>query len=203
MPPEAIPVWKVHPRQPGKAMTMLEQTQRSGFHRELPSSPELCAWPEKTGLVSLVLSAVAAVDWPGKEKEFAYQGGAAYQSQTLMAVLTYCYATGIYSSQDIEASVREDRIVRYLSDHATPDWKTLRRFRKLHRGPLRQCLLGVLHQALLIRFGDSEMDFAPADYAVALALDRWFEPLCVPSPSAEADERLNRACFLDGMAMID
>ena len=203
MPAEANPVWKVHGRQSCRAMTMLAQTQGSGFHREVPTPPESCEWPGKTGLVSLVLSAVEAVDWPGKEKNFAYQGGPSFQSGVLMALLTYCYATGICSSRDIEASFREDETIRHLSADAFPDWKTLRRFRKLHREPLKQCLLKVFQQSLLIRFGDSEMDWAPADHAVAQALDRWFEPLCVPSPSAEAEERLNLACFLDGMAMID
>ena len=184
-------------------MKMLAQTQTVEFDHKVSGPHDSGEWAGKTGLVSLVLSAVEAVDWPGKEKNFARQGGPNFQSGMLMALLTYCYAIGIYSSQDIEASIREDKTVRYLCANTSPDWKTLRRFRKSHRDPLKKCLLNVLHQALLIRFGDSQMDWAPADQAVAQALDRWFEPLCVPSPSAEAEERLNRACFMDGMAMID
>jgi len=169
---------------------------------ELSLPGEASTWTGQTGLVSLVLDAVQSVAWPGKGKNFAGEGES-FRTEMLMTLLTYCYATGVYCSHDIERSLYEDPVVRYLCANDFPGWKTLRRFRQQHRDALKQSLINVFRQSFRIRFGDGSTEQPLADHCVALALDRWFEPLCVPHPISEADERLNRACFLDGMAMVD
>jgi len=55
-----------------------------------------------------------------------------------------------------------------------------------------------------LKVGRSSASEPPlADYYVALALDRWFEPLCVPSPPDEAEDRLGKASFIDGMSSFE
>jgi hypothetical protein len=151
----------------------------------------------------LVFDAVESVQWPGKRASFSIYGDAGFRPEMLLSLLTYCYATGVFSSQDIEAACRQDPVARYLCANNFPDAKTLRRFRRLHREQIRQSLANLFQRAAQIRFGESADGAVPADHFVALALDRWFEPLCVPSPRQAADERLDRAGFVDGMLMVD
>ena len=83
-----------------------------------------------------------------------------------------------------------------------PDWKTIRRFRRLRRQELSQCLDRVVQQALHVRFANGEPDPTPVDHCVAQAMDRWFEPLCVPFPAMEAAQRIEKATLADA-TMID
>jgi transposase-like protein DUF772 len=157
----------------------------------------------KTGFMSLVTEAVQAVAWPGKGKPHTLANGETMSSELVMTLLVYCYAIGIYASRDIERRCVEDAAARDLCAGQPPDWKTINRFRKTHREPLKQCIAHICEQALRIRFGDGPSEPPLADYYVALALDRWFEPLCVPSPPDEAEDRLGKASFIDGMSSFE
>jgi len=154
-------------------------------------------WKGKTGLMCLVLEAVQEVEWDNKGGTFAIEGGELFQSDLLMTLLTYCYSTGIYCSEEIEITASKHEELRTLWADNPPDWRTVRRFRRLHRDGVRDCLIHVVNQARLIRFGAPNTDPPLTDYYVALALDRWFDPLCVPSPGIEATNRIERAVIYD------
>jgi transposase len=66
--------------------------------------------------------------------------GIGLQPQTLLAVLTYCYARKIYGSQDIELCMCEDAQFRRLCQNEFPRWPALRRFRRYNREALQRCL---------------------------------------------------------------
>ena len=153
--------------------------------------------------MSIVGEAVQTVDWPGKGKPYGLASGETIASETLMTLLVYCYAIGIYASRDIERRCVEDAALKSVCEGNLPDARTVGRFRKVHRQPLKQCIAHICEQALLIRFGDAQSEPPVADYYVALALDRWFEPLCVASPPDEAEDRLGKASFIDGMSSCD
>jgi hypothetical protein len=153
--------------------------------------------------MSIVAEAVAAIDWPGKGKSCTLTGGDTMASETLMTLMVYCYAIGVYASRDIERRCLEDVVLAGLCANNPPDARALGRFRRTHRQWLKQCIAHICEQALRIRFGDAESEPPLADYYVALALDRWFEPLCVPSPPDEAEHRLGKASFIDGMSSCD
>jgi len=153
--------------------------------------------------MSMVEEAVQAVHWPGKGKPYRLGDGGTMASEVLMVLMVYCYAVGVYASRDIERRCLEDAALKGLCAKNPPDEKTIGGFRKTHRQTLKQCIAHICEQALRIRFGDAESEPPLADYYVALALDRWFEPLCVPSPPDEAEERLGRASFIDGMSSWD
>ena len=148
------------------------------------------------GLITLILEVVREVSWPANTEFFSIRAGEKFRSEVLLTLLTYSYATGNYGSREVESVAANDPLLRYLCGTPVPDWKTIRRFRRVHREILRQCILSVLHGSMRIRFGDGDND-AIADHCVAVALDRWFEPLCVPFPDQEAGERIERAVFVD------
>jgi hypothetical protein len=74
-------------------------------------------------LIKLVLEAVDSVD--------AYvpaSSQADFNPAQIVTLLTYCYARGIYSSEEIEARLPNDKAIAYICAGVKPDWHLLRRF---------------------------------------------------------------------------
>lgn len=101
-------------------------------------------WLDNRALAALVLEAVRSVD----EKELSPPApsapGPGHGSRLLLAALTYFYSLGVFASQDIEESMRKDAGFRALCGMEFPDWRRLRKFRREHRGVLRDALKNTL-----------------------------------------------------------
>ena len=78
-----------------------------------PIPVDLSAWLDKKSLVGLVLDAVLTVDDSTLRPVAASTAGIAFRPKTMLALLTYCYAVGIYGSEDIEDVMCRDAIFRY------------------------------------------------------------------------------------------
>ena len=94
-------------------------------------------------LIRMVLEATEHTGWTSAPTK---QG--ATPAPVLRSILTFCYATGIYSSIDIEAAVRYDPAVRYLSANHRPSWESIRDFRRKNMSGLRMALSRLLVCAL-------------------------------------------------------
>src|SRR6266508_1163110 len=64
----------------------------------------------------------------------------------LLAILTYCYAAGIYGSRDIELNLEQDAVARRLCADAFPEFDAIRHFRRCHRSRIKGCLATVLKE---------------------------------------------------------
>jgi transposase len=104
-----------------------------------PPSPRL--------LMHIVQTVVGQISEDGLVPVAAASRGLAFQPRSLLALLTYCYATGTYASQEVEAALRQDSLLRFLCADELPDWHTLRRFRRHNRDVLQQCLEETLASA--------------------------------------------------------
>ena len=96
-------------------------------------------------LTELALNAVQEVDWSKVRR--VRRGAAGYQPQMMLTLLCYCYAAGIYGSQQIEEVMRRDETVRYICARTYPDRAEIQQFRRDNRPMLEQCLASVLNQA--------------------------------------------------------
>jgi hypothetical protein len=65
----------------------------------------------------------------------------------LLALLTYCYASGVYGSEDIEWDCQNDPTARSLCGNASPNQETIRRFRRANRPLIEACLACVYGRA--------------------------------------------------------
>src|SRR5262245_35382171 len=120
-------------------MTSLEPIQPK-ISPELPSMPaDLSLWLDKKSLVSLVLDAVLSVDDSTLRPVAAATAGIAFRPKTMLALLTYCYAVGIYGSENIEDVMYQDAIFRDFCGNEIPDWKSLKRFRRHNRDAIQKC----------------------------------------------------------------
>jgi transposase len=70
--------------------------------------------------------------------------GVAFHPRALLAMMTYCYASEIYSSTDIEDLMLRDTNFRTVCGNQIPDASTLRRFRRHNREAIETCLASVL-----------------------------------------------------------
>src|SRR5438876_143489 len=108
---------------------------------------DLRAWLDEQILTNFVLDAVQATNEtvPGSPVE-ARQIPAG-RARTLVSLLTFSYAAGIYSSEDVEIRIPSDPQLRYLAAGARPTWHDLRESRRCHRQFLKQSLTKVLETA--------------------------------------------------------
>ena len=101
--------------------------------------------------------------------------GLAFQPRSMLAVLTYCYASDIYCSQEVEDLMRCDDTFRSVCGDEVPDARTLRRFRRHNHEALEHCLFAVL------RMLADQRGAHPADAEVI----------------EDAQQRLNTAVLMD------
>lgn len=140
------------------------------------------------GLIKLVLDAVQTVDRERLKKEEKRNHG--FRPQMLLTLLSYCYASRLYASRDIEWAIENERTVRYICARTFPGWCVLRRFRRLNRDLVQHCLALVFKQAWAWRHDRGEVDF-PGFI--------WFEEQFDEEAQAEAVKRLDLAALMDGV----
>ena len=75
---------------------------------------------------------------------------AAPSEEVALSILVYCYAIGVYRSNDIAERVRRNP-ARALSGNAF-DGKTLAQCRRSNAALLKQCLAGALNQAFQVQW---------------------------------------------------
>ena len=186
--------------QPMLAKTRTFESARNSF-------PHVAAHPggvRSAELGSVVQEAIDCSNWLERNRRFVFHSES-FQCDLLMSLLVYFYARGVYSSSDIEASLPEDETARDICAGSYPDWRTLRRFRRVYRDALKSCLgyvldhyrPSVLGQETPVRHSRSTLPrFAIGQRTAGGGTS----PL---EPEAEAEERINRAVFIDGMSMVD
>src|SRR5580765_6217894 len=115
-----------------------------------PCTSSLSSTLGETGLLHVVLEAVQAVDWSSSRP--AGEQDRRFRAQMMLTLLGFCYASGLYSSRDIEWATRLDRTIGYICAHQFPDWLAIRRFRRQNRQLLKQCLMVVLERSRAFKF---------------------------------------------------
>jgi hypothetical protein len=110
--------------------------------------------------------------------------GVAFQSRTLLALLTFSYARQVYSSTAILEQLRRNLSSLRLNEHEVPDAPALLRFRCENRGPLSFCL------ELALRF--------LAEERIRQGLITHVKESCLVQ---EANRRIIMAMFTDSMEL--
>jgi hypothetical protein len=153
-------------------------------------------------LARAVLEAVETVSQASLQPVARREAGIAYQPRTLLALLTYAYGLGIYASADIEAMMRADRNFRRLCAGEFPRWQLLRRFRRANADAIRDCLAETFK---IISKSDRNQNvyFGVIRSEWMQMVNRQGESWDDVQIAAEVNERLERAVWMDSMAMDD
>jgi transposase len=97
--------------------------------------PDLRDWVPADHLVHFVIDAVEAIDTRAAPVNARGTGSEQYPPAMLLGLLVYSYATGMFSSRQIERASYENVAVRLLCADTHPDHDTLCTFRRKN-GPL-------------------------------------------------------------------
>jgi hypothetical protein len=110
----------------------------TALDRKAVSLDDLRAIVGERGLIELALQSVQhfGSDLPMWHKTTEPE----LSSRMLLALLTYCYAAGLYPSEDVHWACRSDHGARYLCANTWPDEQSLRRFRRKWRPLIQACL---------------------------------------------------------------
>jgi hypothetical protein len=147
----------------------------------------------------VVLEAVRRIDGHVLRPVASVHAGIAFRTRMLLAMVTYCYAAGIYGSQDIEVVMREDATFRFLCGNEFPGWKAIRRFRSYNRDAIQRCLEETLRGATQL---PNRREAAAPPGQKSTHPDRqegWIQEQF----ALEAEERIERAMWIDSMALDD
>jgi hypothetical protein len=170
-------------------MTKIER-QPNG---RVPDVPEnLSKWFPERGLLHLVLDTVQTVDLPAAAKR--PEGSRILRPEMMLTLLTYCYVSGIYASEDVVRAISHDRTVRYICAHNYPTWEDIRLFRRHHREQLDACLMRVYLRAWTAKFDEGEASFEGVN---------WFEEILQAEIKQIVDRKLELAITLDWAYLED
>jgi hypothetical protein len=166
-----------------------------------PLPADLSSWMDKRDLVGLILDVVQPIGW---RTEFSQDSGLdqRLRPRMLLTLLTYCYATGIYGSHEIELSIGRDETIRYLCARANPSWNDLRRFRRQNKPVIHRALKEVFAAAW-----EFKLWMSASTRSTGEAMNCFNGRLPDTKPwnqfSQLAEERIRTAVFLDSMMLDD
>jgi hypothetical protein len=80
-----------------------------------------------------------------------------FRPQMILTLLSFCYASSYYGSEDIAGAISTDRTMRYICARTYPDAVAIRRFRRCCRSPLDQALNFVLRRAAVEMTGYTDL----------------------------------------------
>ena len=123
--------------------------------------PSVQEWLPEAHLARYVVDVVEQLDLSAMERAYAGKGSEAYHPATLLALLIYGYATGIFSSRKIERATYDSLAFRYIACNRHPDHDTLANFRKRFGREFESVFVQVLqvaHENRLSSFGTVSLD---------------------------------------------
>ena len=123
--------------------------------------PSVQDWLPERHLARYIASVVEGLDLSEIERAYGNSGSDAYHPATLMSLLIFGYATGVFSSRRIEMATYDSVAFRYLACDRHPDHDTLASFRRRFGKEFESIFVQVLQIAQanrLSQFGTVSLD---------------------------------------------
>lgn len=125
--------------------------------------PSLKDWLPEDHLVWFIADTVDALDLDAFVARYRAcgKGEQAYPPQMMLKVLLFAYSTSVFSSRKIAAKLETDVAFRVLGAGLFPDFRTICRFRTLHRDDFTNVFVQVVQiaqEAGLVKFGTLAID---------------------------------------------
>jgi len=100
-------------------------------------------------LARFVVDTISQLDLSAIYARYGLRGGEPYAPETLLGLLFYGYATGVFSSRKIERATYESAPFRFIAGNLHPDHDTLANFRKGFLSELKGLFVEILLMARL------------------------------------------------------
>ena len=109
--------------------------------------PSLDDWLNEDHLARFVVEVIDQLDLSNLTRQYAGRGSKAHHPATLLAILVYGYATGVFSSRRLERATYDSVAFRYIAAGTHPDHDTLATFRRRFLDELAGLFVQVLDLA--------------------------------------------------------
>ena len=109
--------------------------------------PSVDDWLNEDHLARFVVEVVDQLDLSNLTRQYAGRGSKAHHPATLLAILVYGYATGVFSSLRLERATYDSVAFRYIAAGTHPDHDTLATFRRRFLDELAGLFVQVLELA--------------------------------------------------------
>lgn len=109
--------------------------------------PSLEDWLNEDHLARFVVEVIDHLDLSNLTRQYAGRGSKAHHPATLLAILVYGYANGVFSSRRLERATYDSVAFRYIAAGSHPDHDTLATFRRRFLGELSSLFVQVLEMA--------------------------------------------------------
>ena len=106
--------------------------------------PSVDDWLNEDHLARFIVEVIDQLDLSELTRQYAGRGSKAHHPATLLAILVYGYATGIFSSRKLERATYDSVAFRYIAAGTHPDHDTLASFRCRFLGELQALFVQVL-----------------------------------------------------------
>ena len=101
-----------------------------------------------THLSRFIVETIGKLDLSGIYQSYGPRGGIAIAPEILLGLLLYGYATGVFSSREIERATHESIPFRFIAGNLHPDHDTIAHFRVRFQVQIEELFIQVLEQAL-------------------------------------------------------
>lgn len=109
-------------------------------------SIEECLPPKH--LARFIVDIIGQLDLRGIYQSYGPRGGIAIAPEILLGLLVYGYATGVFSSREIERATHESIPFRFIAGNLHPDHDTIAHFRVRFQVQIQELFIQVLEQAV-------------------------------------------------------
>ena len=109
--------------------------------------PSLQDWLSEDHLARFVVEVIDQLDLSGMVAQYAGRGSKAHHPATLVALLVYGYATGVFSSRKIERQSYDSVAFRFIAAGSHPDHDTIATFRRRFLAEIEALFMQVLELA--------------------------------------------------------
>lgn len=140
---------------------MAQRFKNTDRNTPLLLPPDLRDWVAEDDLVHFVIQAVERLPLTTFAVNHKGCGDEQYPPHTMLALLIYCYANGVFSSRRIERATSRDLAVRYLTADTHPDHDTICAFRRNNLAAMAAAFVDVLELARelkLLKLGTVSLD---------------------------------------------
>lgn len=104
-------------------------------------------WVRDDDLAHFILEVVGGVDTRHARVNARGTGDLQYPPTMMLAVLIYCYASGVFGSRRIELQTHRNVSVRYLAGNTHPDHDSICKFRRENEALIKEAFAEVLRVA--------------------------------------------------------
>src|ERR1700675_3613021 len=109
--------------------------------------PSVDDWLPEKHLARFIVDVIDGLDLGRMSRAYRGTGSASYHPRTLLSILVYGYATGVFSSRKLERATWDSVAFRYIAGGEHPDHDTIATFRRRFLKDIEKLFVDVLRLA--------------------------------------------------------